>query len=495
MGELSLYRLCILKTAWLLKNNYWSEVFDDDGCRNNPFKAVPPNIINDLLTCILQLTSSGTLKVTDLYFLLTSGRVEHFKLDDILLTSEEFVSILMSLSVSCQNLRFVTLRNVFFSDQYLSLHKTKGYMKKAALECVLSMSPRLESVESCIAFDLKAIRNCERLKVLKLNFVSKTPLYRFLEEEDGNFWPKNSLTILELFEDVRNHVPPEELMPILKYCPSLKEINTDVCRCLEFLHTYEMNTGTLDVKYSLEKCFLGNIFIQGGYATITGVHIATLTCPNMKDINVLVNDNDVVYALSNFQSLKSLVIQWESLDGGDFKVGVAAVLNKIGTNLKILHVNNFYDVNFGLIASKCPHLEELKVEFLSEYGEWEESRDSFKELKNLYVELIESQQGCSENTLLLLLSNCTELTSLQLRSAARLTDSVLASILQKNSLSKVKDVIIIDSRLSDIGVRNLIMHLHSLEYFHFSSSQILFEEAALIVHEINPLVIMRSDID
>ncbi|GFT33653.1 uncharacterized protein NPIL_552752 [Nephila pilipes] len=230
MSSLCLYSICKWRVAWLLKNSYWNEIYDNDGCIYNPFSALPSPVIEELMECILKLSTTGSVTVTELYHLLTSGRVENFRLYDILLTSEEFVSIFMSLSVGCQNLRFLTLQNIFFSDQYLRIHKTKSYMKKAALECVLRMAPNLESIESCVEFDLKSIKNCDNLKVLKLKFVSTSPLVNFLEDDNGSFWPHSNLTILEFFEDVGHQVSHWELATFIQYCPALKEINTDFAK-------------------------------------------------------------------------------------------------------------------------------------------------------------------------------------------------------------------------------------------------------------------------
>lgn len=500
MASLSLYRICKWKVAWLLKNSYWDKIYDNEGRIYNPFSALPSSVIEELMDCILKLSTTGRVRVTELYHLLTSGRVENFKLYDILLTSEEFVSIFMSLSVGCQNLRFLTLHNIFFSDQYLRIHKTKSYMKKAALECVLRMAPNLESIESCVEFDLKAIKNCYNLKVLKLKFVSTTPLSNFLEEEEeeGKFSPHFNLTILEFLEDSGYQVPHLELAPFIKYCPALKEINTDICESLEHLHGHEMIDGSLNAEYNLQKCFLGNFYVPRGFATLTAVHIATLTCPNMKEVNMVVNDNNVIYALSDFENLKSLVIRWVpllngSFDNGDFKLGLTPLLYKIGENLKILNINNFFDVNFAVIGSCCPHLEELRLKFASENSGYDPSFMYFRELKSVYLDFITPELSYSEEALLVLLSSCTKLSALRLRTASGLTDSVLWKILNRNRLSKLKDCILVKCDLTELGVNDLIMSLKALDYFHFSSSQIRFEQAAEIVHQINPLVLMRSE--
>ncbi|GFQ99208.1 uncharacterized protein TNCT_649061 [Trichonephila clavata] len=499
MSSLCLYRICKWKVAWLLKHSYWDKIYDNDGRIYNPFSALPSSVIEELMECIIKLSTTGRVTVTELYHLLTSGRVENFRLYDLLLTSEEFVSIFMSLSVGCQNLRFLTLHNIFFSDQYLRIHKTKSYMKKAALECVLRMAPNLESVISCVEFDLKAIQSCDNLRVLKLKFISSNSLCNFLEEEDGLFMTHHNLTILEFLEDPGYQVPLLELAAFIKYCPALKEINTDICRSLEYLHGNQMIDGSLDARYNLQKCFLGNFFVPRA-ATLTAVHIATLTCPDMREVNMVVSDNNVIYALSDFENLKSLVIRWVpllngNLDSGDFKLGLAPLLNKIGENLTFLNINNFFDVNFAIIGSCCPHIHELRLKFLSENSDYDDSFEYFKELESLYLDLISPERSYGEEALLVLLSGCTNLNALRLRTAAGLNDGVLSKILRRNNLSKLKDCILVKCDLSDRGVNNLIMSSKNLDYLHFSSSHIKFEEAAGIVHQINPLVLMRSDLE
>ncbi|KFM66361.1 hypothetical protein X975_17104, partial [Stegodyphus mimosarum] len=493
MSEFTLYRLCLWKTAFLLKNSYWNETHDNN-TGGNPFSALPSSVVEDLITCVLELTTSCCLKVTDLYHLLTSGRVKHFKLEDILLHTEEFIAILMSLSVACQNLCSLTLKEVYCSDA----QPVSGALRKsAALECVLSISPRLESIESCIEFDLKAIRNCEQLKILKLNFVPKCRLYDFLEEVNGYFWPNTSLTVLDVYEHVRHPVSYLEIAVILKNCHELTKIYNDVGASLEYLHSAELYDDAISTRYKLEKCYLGSAFLAPSFASasITAVRIATITCPLLKDVGVLVSDHEVIYALSDFQNLKSILLQWEPTDGGDFQLGVQMLLEKIGANLKILTILNFYNVDFAAIASFCPELEDFKIEYQTEVCYYDPPSTCFQHLKSLYIENTDGEFCCRENTLIFLLSNCTNLSMLHLEYAENLTDNVLHKILDKNSLSTVKEATILKCKLSAEGVQNLILHLKILEYFHFGSSQITFEEAASIVHEINPNVIMRSHID
>ncbi|GFU31106.1 uncharacterized protein NPIL_259691 [Nephila pilipes] len=448
---MSLYSICLRNVVKLLKNLYWIEIYDIDSCMHNPFSDLPSFVVQELMDCILKFSTSLSITVTELYPLLTSGRIENFKLNDILMTSEQFVSIFICLSSGCQNLRILTLRNVFFSGEF-----TAKSEKKAALECVLGMASNLESIESCVEFDLNVIKKSDNLKVLKLNFVCSNPVYHFLEEIDGHFLSRSKLMILEFFEDERHLISPLDLIPILQYCPTLKEINIDIDRTLELLHEDEMLKGNLSARYNLQKCFLGNAFVEGGFATLPAIRIATLTCPDMKEVNVLVNDNEAIYALRDFDNLESLLIQWELLDGGDFKLGVVPLLKRIGENLKYLNINNFYDVDFAAIGFFCPHLENLKCEFLSECGDYDDSLEYFKELKYLFLEIMESKRNCSEQALMVLLSSCTNLIELHIGSVEALTDDVLKKILQKNSFSKLEQFLITDCSTSEEVLRNLL---------------------------------------
>ncbi|XP_054710586.1 uncharacterized protein LOC129220243 [Uloborus diversus] len=497
MSELSLYNLSLWKTAVMLKQHYWNE-FDDSNIGNNSFSYLPTSVVEDLLSCVLQITPIDSLKVSDIYHLVTSGRIKNFKLEDVVLTSEVLVSILMSLSVACQSLRSFILRNVVCSNIYTTLDSSKTYIRTAAVECVLNSASNLELVESCIAFDLKAVRNCSNLKILRLNFIPSTPLFNLLDEGDGDFCSNVSLKVLDVYEDVRHPVSSTDIAILLNYCRELTEINCDISQSLECLHTDEIYDGTLSRVYKLRKCVLGNTIMNPPFASasLLSVHIATLTCPSMEELDILVNDNNTVYALSDFLNLKSLLIQWEPVSGGEFKIGVEPLLEKIGENLKVLHVLNFFQVDFAAIGKSCPNLETLKVEYQTECSSVSGSSCSiFSNLRSLSIESMEGEYGVKESSLLLLLSNCKNLTTLCIQYAECLNDRVLREVLSKNPLSKVKDATILDCSLTGEGVRNLVNHLKMLEFFHFSSSAIIIEEAASIVHEINPHVIIRSDFD
>ncbi|GFQ95966.1 uncharacterized protein TNCT_611911 [Trichonephila clavata] len=468
MEPMSLYNICKWEVAYLLKNLYWIEICDNDAGIHNPFSDLPTLVIQELMDFILKLLITKGVRVTELYPLLTSGRLENFRLCDVILTSEEFVSIFSCLALGCGNLRYLTLRNVFFSGEFSG----KSYEKKAALECILSMTPNIELIESCVEFDLKVIQKCNNLKVLKLNFVSSAPVYSFLEQVNRYFLPHSELRVLEFFEDERHRISHLDLIPILHCCPTLKEINTDISRTLELLHRDEMVNGTLNAKYNLQKCFLGNSFVEDGFATLTAVRIAALTCPDMKEVNILVSDTETIYALSDFKNLETLLIQWELLDGGDFNLGIVPLLKERGEKLKSLQINNFYAVDFAAVGLYCPHVESLKFEFWSENGEYDDSLGYFRELKYLFLELMESDQYCSEKALMVLLSSCTNLIELQIRNVKALSGSVLKKILQRNPLSNIKKCIISDCNLSEEDSRDLLASWEALRHiqFEFSSS-------------------------
>lgn len=486
----SLYKICLESVARFLKSNVWNISYEFCDSFDNPFDRMPSVIIDELITCVARLSVSSLLKNTDLYHLIATGRVRNFKLEDIGIKSDDILSILMHLSSKCQNLISIKLKNVFCSNNYAgALEKTS--MKSNALECVLSLAPRLESVESCIEFNLKSLRNAERLKQLKLNFVPKMQLFDFLEEANEQFWPNSSLRVLEVFEDVRHPLSYLDIAVILRYCTELVEINCDISRSLEYLHAEELYNGTLAAQYKLEKCHMGSIFLEVPDAAVTrdGVYIASLTCPFLKEIEVLVHDDGAIHALCDFPNLHSLLLQWEALTAGYFEIGTTSLLEKVGPNLKMLHIVNFSNVDFSLIGILCPNLEELRVEYTTERNSEEFSPSSFQHVSILHIETIDDSY-CQSASLIGLLSNCTELKLLSIQPAQGFTDASLDEILKRNSLSNLKEARIYNCSLSAAGVQECAARLTSLEYFEISSSEISFDEIVAIVHEINPQIIM-----
>ncbi|XP_042896880.1 uncharacterized protein [Parasteatoda tepidariorum] len=485
---MSLYRTCIWKIATLIKKGYWS--ISSGSQDDNPFSFLPPEIINEITSTVIQISTPNGVKVTDLYCLLTSGRLERLVLDDILLSTEELISILMSLSVACQNLKTLTFRNVNCTDPYSA--NAKVFKPGNALECLLGISPQIESLESCIRFNVEVINRCDKLKFLNLNFVSEKPVCRFILN-CGYYEPNHSLKSLSVFEDYRNPVPFCDLVPVLKYCKELVYIKADISRPLEFLHIEELYDGSLTTQYKLQRCYLGNPYFDNGAVSSVAMHIATLTCPEMKEIDVLANDNEAIFALSDFKNLNSLLVQWEEPNGGNFQLGVQLLLEKIGVNLKKLHVINFYYVDWAVIAKYCTQLEILKVEFFNEIQSYERPTVCLQYLTSLYIELLDPDFYCHKETLIMLLSSCTELKHLRIDGARNLCDHTLNKILAKNNLSKLVEALLFECSLTENGIRNLISSLSSLEFFQFSSTLIDFEDAANIVHEINPHILLMSE--
>lgn len=489
--ELSLYKICLENIAQLLKSTYWNVInYDFVDADYNPFAQLPSTIIDDLITQVTLLSESVPLKHTDLYHLISTGRVGNFKLEDLHVSCDDLLYILMQLSSKCQNLTLIKLKNVVCSDTFSESTRMSS-MRRDALECVLTMAPKLKYVESCIPFSLKSLKNSLFLETLKLNFVPETHLFEFLEEVDGQFWPNNSLKTLEVFEDVRHPFSYLDIAVILRYCVSLVEINCDVSKSLEYLHAEEFYSGSINTMYKLEKCCFGSIYLDMQDAAVSreAVYIAAATCKSLKEIEVLVKDPLAIYGLRDFSNLSSLLLQWEDINSGNFVLGVESLLEAIGPQLNVLHLVNFCNIDFSVIGLHCPNLEELRVEYTGDDNHHEFSSTSFQKLISLHVENLNSY-GCHASSLLGLVSNSTNLKFLTLQSADALTDSVLQSILDKNSLSNLKEARIYNCKLTAVGIRNLASHLKSLEYLELSSSVISFDLAVSIIHEINPQVIM-----
>ncbi|KAG8187505.1 hypothetical protein JTE90_022898 [Oedothorax gibbosus] len=483
----SLYNICVSQTAGLLKSHHWKGVTEDFQPVNH-FSSMPSTIVDDLFAYVVDMLPHP-VEVSDVHLLLSSGRLQHFKLEHVLITREVFITMLMNLSSASKELRSLVLRKLAFSNPY-TIDPIKRHLVSGTIECLVRMSPHLELLESCIAFNLKSIRNSEHLKVLKVNFVPETPLSNFLIV-DGDFWSNHTLSVIEVYQDIRNPVHYLESMHILKYCKALTNLNIDISCCLEYMHTEEMDNGTLDTQYKLQKCFLGSE--SNGPATITALHIATLTCPFIKEVDILASDNHVIYGLRDFENLSNLLVQWESPNGGNFQLGIQMLLETMGKKLKTLHLLNFFTVDFAALALNAPALEELKVEYLSEYcGQHgtHNPAECFTNLKNLILENTDSNISVSENTIVMLLSSCPQLTNLSLFPATHLNDAVLSKVLAKNTLSNVKELALADCALTGEGIKLLAENLRNLRVFDLSSSEIDFEEAAAIVHSLNVEVVM-----
>lgn len=486
-----MYKICLENTANLLKSMFWDITYEFDNSYENPLDVLPSAIIDELIISVARLSVTSPLKNMDLYHLIATGRVKSFQLEDISLSADDIMYILMQLSSKCEKLISIKLKNIFCSNTFADSSNERISMRSNALECVLNLALKLESVESCIEFNLNSVRNARHLKQLRLNFVPKSQLFDFLDEENGQILPNFSLKVLDVFEDVRHPLSYLDIAVILRYCNELVEINCDVSRSLEYLHAEELYHGILSTQYKLEKCNLGSIFLdqQDAAVSATAVYIASLTCPSLKEIDVLVGDDQAVYALSDFLNLTSLLLQWEALVCGSFQTGVHSLLEKIGFKLRTLHIVNFRSVDFSAIGMFCPNLEELRLEYTTECNKYEFSPTAFQKVTNLHIETIDDT-FCQPSSLVGLVSNCTQLKLMTIQPAEGLSDPVLQDILKKNDLSTLKEARIYRCSLSPIGIHNLASSLTSLEYLEISSTLVLFDEIGTIVHEINPQVII-----
>lgn len=499
MSEISLLKLSILKIAELLKKCYWSlaasqSIYLSD---ENPFMTLPVNILEDILSTVIQLTPTGTLSIKDLFPVISTGRLRHFRLEEIFLPTEELVGILTALSAFGQKLVSVVLKKIYCTDYYATLHDPKMKpLRASAVECLLTMAPSLEYIHIDMEFDLKTIQKVGSLKRIELNFVPKGQLYDMLPQTDDSlFIPNETITHLSIFEGPRNCIPPEQIAFLLKYCPQLLYLENSIASALEYLHSEELFCGSLSKTYKLEKCTLGNVNLSPDQAaaSVTAIHIATITCPYVKEVDVLVDDHQAITALCDFKKLHSLLIQWAHATPGDFRLGLQLLLNDIGMQLKTLHILNFCNVDFAAIATLCPSLEHLKIEYDSEVHMYDHPETCFLNLEALQVECLHDG-GIKAESLKLLLRNCSQLQTLSVDNVNSLTDSTLKEIVKSNSLSKLKEVMIVGSALTEEGLSCFVSSCQSLEYFNFSSSKISFDMAASIIHSINPFIIVCSDI-
>lgn len=484
----TLYEMCLEEAAHLCKTSYWNASFPFG---YNPFSYMPAFIIDALVVKVSKSTAFKSLESSDLRLLLTSGRVENFILEDVNVTGDTLQEVLLDLSTACKKLEKICLRNVFINI----VHRANFHMQTHTLNILLSEARNVKEIESCLEFNLEVLSNSTKLQKLILNFpVVRNNIFDFLEI-NGQLMPNTSLKLLEIFENPRRPISYIDIAVVLRYCTELTEISCDIARSLQYLHGEELFNGTISVRYKLKRCCMGTMNFKSAAATRDEVYIASLTCPDLEDLCLLVNDDQAIYALSEFCKIKFLLLQWEKMDFGDYSLGVQLLLEKpeFGSNLTSLFIVNFTNIDFSSIGICCPNLDVLKVEYDYENNRNEFSPTSFKKLKQLCLENVEDL-NCQTDTLVGILSNATELKSIVIYCAGRLTDGVLNDILKQNSLSKVTNLRLSKCVLTIDGIRKLVSSLKALEYFDLNKTSLDVDEIAHEIHEINPRVIISSSL-
>ncbi|GBL88140.1 hypothetical protein AVEN_117745-1 [Araneus ventricosus] len=155
---MSLYKLCVQKIAILLRDGIYKS------CHENPFIFLPSNIVNNLMSAALDLQRLNGFRADDLGLILTSGRLQELKISKINVRDQtEIIKVLFSLKSGCQELEILHLTGPI-DDELDNMGHTSSEVSEI-LWNLFKNTPNLKDLHCCFIFDLKALRNCRKLRI------------------------------------------------------------------------------------------------------------------------------------------------------------------------------------------------------------------------------------------------------------------------------------------------------------------------------------------
>ncbi|GIY64008.1 uncharacterized protein CDAR_31231 [Caerostris darwini] len=239
MSPNSLYKLCIEETAFNLLQKYWNR---KDA---NPFSQVNCNIVNDLLMfLVIELNIE---KPSPLELLLKSGQLQDLDLDGVDFTKKQWKSlmtILLEEGNSCRNITYILLPKSFRNDENCSLER------------LIKKCPLLERLDVSTFFNLSTLKNCVRLKYVKI-YVPGIKEYRYFSNEAVDTLANlQNLEKFDIFHSRNSSSYCKHIAKMLQNHPKLLSLgNTDSSWAAHHIYrTCRMDTVP---RFGLKECFWG----------------------------------------------------------------------------------------------------------------------------------------------------------------------------------------------------------------------------------------------
>ncbi|GBN37986.1 hypothetical protein AVEN_18406-1, partial [Araneus ventricosus] len=216
MSDLTLYESCLRKVAINLIGGIYKS------CEENPFSVMPSKFVNDLMSAALNLQRANGLRADDLEQLLTSGKLRELRIFGSYVNTDQlknFRKVLYFLKSGSQELEILHLTGGF-GNQVKPVEHLRSHVSEALRQLFIN-TPNLKDIHCCFRFDLKALRNCKKLRSVKLHFRPRQHWYEFLAKENAHFQPHKYLeffTVCPLKESIP--IPYADVVVILRFCPA-----------------------------------------------------------------------------------------------------------------------------------------------------------------------------------------------------------------------------------------------------------------------------------
>ncbi|GIX85656.1 uncharacterized protein CDAR_62051 [Caerostris darwini] len=451
----SLYKLCIKETSTYLVDKRW------DGGNTNPFSQVNCYIVNDLFQFLV--INMSIEKPSPLKLLLKSGQLQDFVFDGTDFTETQWKSlmtILLEEGDFCRNITCIMLPESFQNDE------------NASLERLIEKCPSLEILDVSTFFNLSVLKNCVRLKDVRIDLKGKSEYRYFQNESVDTLANLQNLEKFAIFHCRKSSSYYKHIAKMLQNHPKLVSFGkTDSSWAAHHIYT----TCKMTVpQFGLKECFFGfNRYVNDFNSTkqiaytqqySEFVKSAVVLFPLVEKLRIVVYHKNCLEHLKKLKHLRVLEIDFNLCRGSPARTAFISLLSEIGPQLKCLVILGHKSMPVDVVMKYCSNVVHLDLRCSAiVQGGIETDSKNFRQLEKLALFKV------NKESLECLLRNSLNLRELLLVDALCLDDTLLHKIFKKNSLSRVNTIAVKKCRLSREGLKELVQKCGNLETVAFKT--------------------------
>ncbi|GBO37420.1 hypothetical protein AVEN_156082-1 [Araneus ventricosus] len=503
MSDFSLYKSCLRKIALNLRDGIYKT------CHENPFSVMPSKIVDDIMSAALEHQQVDRFRADDLEQLLTSGKLLELKIpymiEDCLITIlQEIIKVLNFLKSGCQKLEILYLPWFLQCSRTwlryeVSMAPTRSEVFPAqlrseiseALGNLLRNSPNLKDIHSSFSFDLKVLRNCRKLRRLKLHFEPQQHWYEFLAKEKDHFQTHKYLEFFTICViDASKRIPYDDVVIILQHCPELTSLGfIESSGALSQLLKLNISPSELKLRHC---CWRDREYDLAEYPSQPpdhGRYRIREAVKNYPLIEELDFDGCSLRSMPCLRNLRNLVYLNITFYHGESGIALYDALQAIGPQLKHLSCITTIPMDLSLLLQNCHKLESLNI-FAKEFTVFANPVVCLPNLQRLSF----NYMNFNGRRVFSLLSDCNQLTELFLLNACYFDDHILHNFLERNSLSNLRVAYLPMCGLTEHGFRELLLNAPQLEKVNIFSSDYSRNDFERVIIETNHKALCDEDI-
>ncbi|GBO42745.1 hypothetical protein AVEN_106959-1 [Araneus ventricosus] len=378
---------------------------------------------------------------------------------------QAIIKILNFLKSGCQKLeilylpRFIPISEVFAAELRSEISE--------ALRNLLGNAPNLKDIHSSFSFDLKALRNCRKLRRLRLHFEPQQHWFEFLAKEKDHFQTHKYLEFFTVCViDASNRIPYDDVVIILQHCPELTSLGfIESSGALSQLHRMNISPSELKLRHCCWRDREYDVTDCPSQPPDHGRHRIREAVMNYPLIEELDFHGCSLRGMPFLKNLRNLVYLNITFDGSESGIALYDALQAIGPQLKHLYFYTPSPMDLSLLLQNCHNLESLRIA-ADEFTVSANSAVSLPNLQRLAFNCIHE----NGRRVFSLLCDCNQLTELFLLNARYFDDQTLHHFLESNSLSNLKVAFLPLCGLTEHGFRELLLNAPHLERVRIFSS-------------------------